>query len=202
MEESPKYNVLPSMAYTQHSLKVPRTRQAATMPLGISEEYIGLLVVIAVCLISVTIIAVHEGWFSTAPQRATPRGRQRTSPEVQDQPEQVQSTPHQPEGLRQRRGRQRVRGSAEFMRYRLIPYLLDVSQDPELSGEVQPQRPSAQRESDTLQETHQSSELAETSTTGRLYPNIQFESPEFAIGLRDIKGTDRAQSTCWHCTVP
>ena len=71
------------MVYTQHSLKVSGTRQAATMLFGISEEYIGLLVVIAVCLIIVTIIAVHEGWFSTAPQRATPRGRQRTSLEFQ-----------------------------------------------------------------------------------------------------------------------
>ena len=176
------------MEYSTHSIhsKVPRTKQAATMLFGISEEYIGLLLVIAVCLIIVTIIAVHEGWFNTAPQRATPRGRQRTSPEVQDQPEQVQSTPHQPEGLRQRRGRQRVRGSAEFVRYRLLPYLLDVySQGPELSGEVQPQRPSAQRESDTLPETHQSSEFVETSTTGRLYPDLQFESAEFAEGLQE-----------------
>ena len=118
------------------------------MLFGISEEYIGLLLVIAVCLITVTIIAVHEGWFSTAPQRATPRGRQRTSPEVQDQPEQVQRTPHQPEGLRQRRGPQRVRGSAEFVRYRLLPYL--PREDPELTEGVQTAGPSAQKESSTF----------------------------------------------------
>ena len=140
-------------AFSAIHLKVSRTKKAATMLFGISEEYIGLLLVLAVCLITVTIIAAHEGWFSTAPKKATPRNRRGVFPEVQTQPEQLQHTSLQPEGLRQRRGHQRVQGSAEFVRHRLLPYL--PREDPELTVGVQTTGPSAQREPYLVRESAQ-----------------------------------------------
>ena len=119
------------------------------MPFGISEEYIGLLLVVAVCLITVAIIEAHKGGFSSAhrprnrdrprsPDRPQPdqpeelqpqhprqrvryQGVQRDeSPEAQDQPKQLQPQVHHPHHHQQ--PRQRVLSSEDFVRARLLPY--------------------------------------------------------------------------------